>query len=493
MSPRTARALEALTVFAIVLFVLVTTAHHYGLGYDEPVYMSRAQEAAAWLRLVAIDPAAAVGDQGIRPFWDARSEQQPGFLKLWGAITTPPVAGVLPVLGALRFGTTLLVAAMCASMYLLVASLWGRIEAAAAVGVLLTMPRTFAHAHLFALDAPVMALTFISLHFLFLCARDRSWWWAAAGAAVWGVAMSTKVNSFFIPLIVIPWLALCARDALLPAVVCGATIGPACFLATWPWLWHDTATRLWSYLRFHGKHWQIHVTYFGTRYAPAPWHYPAVMTLITTPVVTLIAAAAGAVRMIRERAEAVGGPGWRERWQDPAWRRRAAGALLGWALAVNYLLNSLPSTPKYTGVRLFQPVFPLLAIAAGLGIGWAARAVAARVRATSGESVAAMPKIAAAAVVALGLTLQVRAVAEFHPFGMSYYNKLIGGLPGAERAGMEVTHWGDTYLGLAGMDRAAGRRVDDGRLPVAGNHALRHPHYRRSHDSGGGGLRHLPE
>lgn len=449
MSSRLRRGLEAVMVFVAVLVVLAATAHHYGLGYDEPVYMSRTQEAAAWLRLLALDPSSAVSDEGIRRFWDARNEQQPGFLKLWGALTTPLVAGILPVLGALRFGTTILVAALCASIYLFVAHLWGRLEAIAAVGVLMTMPRTFTHSHLFALDAPVMALTFIALHLFLLSARDRCWGWAAAGAAVWGLAMSTKINALFVPLIVLPWLALYARDTVVPVLVCGATIGPLFFIGSWPWLWHDTVGRLAKYLQFHGKHWQIDVTYFGRRWAPAPWHYPAVMTLITTPVLTLVAAAAGAVRMIRERAQTSGAPDWRTRWRDPTWRRRAAGALIGWALLVNFALNSLPGTPKYNGVRLFQPVFPLIAVVAGVGLGWVARAVARSLRERGAQAARALPRIAAVAVVTLALGVQARAVIATYPYGMSYYNQLIGGLAGAERAGMEVTYWGDTYLAAA--------------------------------------------
>ena len=30
-----------------------------------------------------------------------------------------------------------------------------------------------------------------------------------------------------------------------------------------------------------------------------------------------------------------------------------------------------------------------------------------------------------------------------HPFGLSYYNGLVGGLPGAERLGLELTYWND--------------------------------------------------
>lgn len=486
MSPGTHRALEAIAVFVIVLIILAGTAGRIGLGYDEPVYMSRAQEAGQWLRLLVVAPGVAISDAALREYWDARNEQQPGFLKLWGALTTPLVAGVLPVLAALRFGTTLLVALLCASIYLFVAHLWGRLEAVAAVGALLTLPRTFTHAHLFALDAPVMALTFLALHGFFLCARERSWWWAAAGAAAWGLALSTKINALFVPIIVIPWLALCARDALVPVLVCGATVGPLCFLGSWPWLWHDTLARLGAYLRFHARHWQIAVTYFGRQMAPAPWHYPLVMTVITTPPVTLVAVMMGGVRVIHERAVATGAPTWRERWQDPAWRRRAAGALLGWTLLVNFALNSLPGTPKYNGVRLFQPVFPPLAILAGVGIGWAARVFVAwlrllSARAGGGGGLEARPtmesqglaevrpvvktrgfvaearaavntrpaRIVALMVVALVLAGPLRATVETYPHGLSYYSEAIGGLPGAVRLGMEPTYWGDTYLSAA--------------------------------------------
>ncbi len=460
MSPRLQRGLEALAIFIVVVVVLATTAGAYGLGYDEPVYMSRMQEAGQWLRMLTIDPGDAVSDEGIRRFWDARNEQQPGFIKIWGALTTPLVAGLLPTLAALRFGTHMLVGAACAVLYLLVTRVWGRLEGFAAVGALLTLPRTFAHSHLFALDAPVMATTFISLAFFYLAARHRSWGWAAAGAAVWGVALSIKVNSFFIPLIVVPWLAIYARDTLVPAVVCGATISPLTFAATWPWLWHDTISRLGSYMAFHFRHWQIHVTYFGERVAPAAWHYPIVMTTITTPVVTLAAAVAGAARVLRE----VGSgecDGWRDRWEDKAFRRRALGALAGWALLVNYAMNSLPGTPKYNGVRLFQPVFPLIALLAGVGIGWLARLVRRRLAERAGEVGERLPTISAALVCALALALPLRSVLDYHPHQLSYYNALIGGLPGAAEAGMEPTYWGETYLDAALWlnEHAAGEAV----------------------------------
>ena len=41
------------------------------------------------------------------------------------------------------------------------------------------------------------------------------------------------------------------------------------------------------------------------------------------------------------------------------------------------------------------------------------------------------------------LVAQGFGVVATYPFGLSYYNVLVGGLPGAERLGLEVTYWSD--------------------------------------------------
>ena len=46
-------------------------------------------------------------------------------------------------------------------------------------------------------------------------------------------------------------------------------------------------------------------------------------------------------------------------------------------------------------------------------------------------------------------------VVALHPFGLSYYNLLVGGLPGAERLGLELTYWGDAVDRVL-LDRLAG-------------------------------------
>jgi hypothetical protein len=85
--------------------------------------------------------------------------------------------------------------------------------------------------------------------------------------------------------------------------------------------------------------------------------------------------------------------------------------------------------PVYDGERLFLHVFPAWAMLVGLGFGWLWEK-----RLTSAPGRVAL---------AVFLLVQAQGVVSLHPFGLSYYNGLIGGLPGAERLGLELTYWND--------------------------------------------------
>src|SRR5262249_5472307 len=86
--------------------------------------------------------------------------------------------------------------------------------------------------------------------------------------------------------------------------------------------------------------------------------------------------------------------------------------------------------PVYDGARLLLVALPLWAMLVGLGfqsvVGWA------------GDR-----RWLCGAIVA-SVSAQGYGVIALHPFGLSYYNALVGGLPGAERLGLELTYWGDT-------------------------------------------------
>jgi hypothetical protein len=91
-----------------------------------------------------------------------------------------------------------------------------------------------------------------------------------------------------------------------------------------------------------------------------------------------------------------------------------------------------------------MPFYPFYALLAATAIHPLVLAVRRGIQAQP-ESLLS-PGRAASLVVALLIALPLRTIAVVHPWEMSYYNALIGGTSGADRRGMEVTYWGDTYM-----------------------------------------------
>ncbi|MHB8995418.1 MAG: ArnT family glycosyltransferase [Armatimonadota bacterium] len=481
----------------LTFIILLSTASGYGLTYDEPVYTSRAMRAGQWLGLVFTAPSEAFSRETIDRLWDPTGDEQAGLMKLiaW------PIASVASTfvgpLAAVRAGTMMVVALLIGCLYVFVANVYGRLEALFAALGLLAIPRVFTHCHLMAMDAPVMAWSALALMSAFVAAfhgeenRKRCWLWIALLGLAFGAAIATKVNGWFIPLIVLPWLFMVRRRAFWAGLVSMAILGPLVFLASWPWLWFDTLPRIARYFSFFGKHYPVAATYFGEVHGVAPWHFPLMMLLITTPIIILALAAMGGARLFcRARARtAPSGPvpllasqpspspkplkgpdtirpavrsastSHGKSLQQPKagpiipgpsigtvaapclthWQR-AALALMVWAVFINLLPSSLPSSPKYNGVRLFLPVFVPLIILAAAGFGWLARSLAARL-ARSGRETRLMLGLLLIIALAPGLY----ATTKSYPYGMSYYNALIGGTKGAVARGMEATYWGDTF------------------------------------------------
>ena len=154
------------------------------------------------------------------------------------------------------------------------------------------------------------------------------------------------------------------------------------------------------------------VQYFGRVYADrdVPWHYPWVYFAVTVPIGLL---ALGVIGMAR---------GWIRRREDPF-------PLLLAGTIVIFLGIFSTRVPVYDGERLFLHVFPAAAILMGLGFGWLWEQ---RLSSSRGRS-----------ALAIVLLVQTQGLVAVHPFGLSYYNGLVGGLPGAERLGLELTYWND--------------------------------------------------
>lgn len=303
---------------------------------------------------------------------------------------------------------------------------------------LLFMPRAFAHAHFAALDLLTAAFMFASVATLF---------WATAHGATparripfagmaWGLALLCKANGFLLAPPLTLWIVVSLRSKALKPLIIWYVTGLVTFVLGWPWLWADASTRLRGYLASTTERIAIDNFYLGRAWPDfaTPWHYPWVMTAVTIPVGLLALVALGLFAI---------------RQSDESGRLAQLTVLTVVCLLASF---SLPGVPVYDGARLFLLVYPLCAVLAGLG---AARLLAWPWLARLG------PRLSIALLIALILT-QAYGIVHFHPFQLSYYNALVGGLRGAERLGFEITYWGDSVtseLMQATIDEATDTRV----------------------------------
>ena len=276
------------------------------------------------------------------------------------------------------------------------------------------MPRAFAHAHLGALDTFLAYFWTAALLAGERALRSPRPVRAMAGAgAVWSLALLVKIHAWFLIPILGTWamVRLGPRRGLV-AITVWFVVGVGLFWAGWPWLWYDSWSRLRAYWGTGVARTTIWVEYFGRVYADVdvPWHYPWVYFAATVPVGLH---ALGLVGLVRGGKDC----------------RREPFPLLLAGTIVFFLVLFSSRVPVYDGERLFLHVFPAWALLIGLGFGrlWEIVVTGRRGR------------------IALGAILLAQGfgVVSMHPFGLSYYNALVGGLPGAKRLGLELTYWSD--------------------------------------------------
>ncbi|NUQ62817.1 MAG: hypothetical protein HUU20_10030 [Pirellulales bacterium] len=196
----------------------------------------------------------------------------------------------------------------------------------------------------------------------------------------------------------------------------------ATFFVGWPWLWAAPWTRLHHFLASGTQRQTIHVFYWGQVWADrdVPWHYPVVMFLVTIPLGLLLLGCLGI---------------WSKRRS-----LRCDSLCAGSAGTLVFVLVTfmLPGAPVYDGVRLFLMTFPLWAVFVGIGAKWL---VGASVPVWQRRHLGLRMAVVALLVAAQGFGLLA-----YHPCYLSYYNLLVGGLPGAERLGFEMCYWGDALV-----------------------------------------------
>lgn len=418
------------TVIAVILMIvsailLTVTEPAIGITWDEPTYIASAESYMGWFKVLFTTPQKAFQPATIDRYWSATHEHPP-VDRIWSGMVWEASHRFLGDKTAHRLGNMLLVAGMVGVLFLLVAWSYGKAAGLFAAAALMLMPRFFFHAHLAALDVPVAVGIFFVTYLFWRTIDRKEWWWGLVLGVAWGLAEGIKLNATFLPIGLVLWALLFKRRwymALRFFLMGIAAV--ATFFAAWPWMYHQTWTRIVAYWEFQFHHYDIGIWYLGHYYVRPPWHYVFVVLLAVVPLTILVLALVGAARARLGRQD--NGLGW----------------LLIFSALVPMLVLALGKTLVYDGERLFMATFPFLAALTGAGFGWlltGLRKLSERI---------SRPAAYVPASIVLGLCLFVPQIVTgvgLYPHLLSYYSESIGGLRGATELGLETTYWCETYL-----------------------------------------------
>lgn len=466
--PRWVDPLIAAALCVAFTAILLGSASDLGYARDEGFYFAAADRYAGWFKLLASDWRAAVDRRAVDAAW-AVNHEHPALIKSLFALSSLVLhqkLGLFSMPGtSYRFPAMALSGIGVALVYLWGAQARGRAAGLVAAALFAALPRYFYHAHLACFDAPIVTVWALCAYCYWRSLRDGGRAWPLLCGLTFGLALNTKHNSWFLPIVcgahaaaiqLRAWLAKEpqpeARRRALAALGAMALLGPLVLYATWPWIWRDTLPRLREYALFHLEHEYYNMELFGVNYwkPPMPRSYAFVMTAATVPAITLALAGLGLFSAARARLGALlARLGWlRAGGARPAPDHAATELLWFLGIAAIYAAWLSPKTPIFGGTKHWMTAYPFLALFAGsafAGVARRARIAVPRLasRASSLRRIGRGPL----AGVLLGLAVIAAPVAETwhaHPWALSAYTPLVGGAPGAATLGLNRTFWGYT-------------------------------------------------
>ncbi|HTS82074.1 MAG TPA: glycosyltransferase family 39 protein [Myxococcaceae bacterium] len=195
----------ALGLGLVTFVVLWATERPVGFVRDESVYFAAAEQFARWWALLFHAPASALSDRGISQAFDFNHEHPMLMKSLYGwshALFHSTLGWVRPAAG-FRLPAFAVAALIPALLHAWGSVLWGRRAGLFAALCFFVVPRHFFHAHLACFDMPVAAMWFLVVYLFWRAEEDlRLAPWVGLA---FGLALATKHNAFFLPVVLTPF------------------------------------------------------------------------------------------------------------------------------------------------------------------------------------------------------------------------------------------------------------------------------------------------
>jgi hypothetical protein len=436
---------------ALATFLLMwSTQRPIGYMRDEGYYFTAAQSYEEWFVELGRDFsdghfAQPFTDAAINRHWSYNSEH-PVLIKTFFALSHLLFhrgLGWMDDATAYRFPAFIISGLLSWALFWLTRPA-GRLAAVLAPLLFWAVPRHAFHGHLACFDLPVVATwCFFFLMYARSIEEGRGAW--KAGAA-FGLALATKHNALFLPIVVVlHWIITDGHNILragwrgffrrIPRAVWAMLIlGPTILYLHWPYLWHHPIDHTGAWIGFHLAHVNYSWQYFGKvlREPPFPHAYPVMLELLTIPAATL------AVMII---GSALIGARWLAPVITPLRGVVGRATSRDWLIGLGAIVAIAPFTtghvPIFGGIKHWMSA-PALACIFG------AEAIAVLGRALR-------PERATSAGLALGALVLLPgawATSHFLPYGTSAYNEAAGGAAGGAALGMQRQYWSNNVTSV---------------------------------------------
>ena len=206
----------ALGLGLLTFVVLWATERPVGFTRDESVYFAAAEQFSRWWTLLFHRPGVALNDATIIQAFDFNHEH-PMLMKAlfgWSHALFHSMPGWVRPAAGFRLPAFAVAALIPVLLHAWGSALWGRRAGLFAALSFFVVPRHFFHAHLSCFDMPVAAMWLLVVYLFWRAEEDvRLAPWTGLA---FGLALATKHNAFFLPLVLTPFGVLAAWRAAGP-------------------------------------------------------------------------------------------------------------------------------------------------------------------------------------------------------------------------------------------------------------------------------------